>query len=95
MASWSEIGVDVANVVPTRIIYFKVPDRAQWGYVVVSEKALYDSDPLKTTHFEVHRSEETELVYKILKFAGISMKRNDIMGAGQGMETLQIQQEKQ
>ena len=95
VADWSEIGVDISNVVPTGIIYFKIPDRAQWGYVVVSEKALYDSDPLKTTHFEVHRSEETELVYKILKFAGISMKRDDIMRAGQGMETLQIQQEKQ
>ena len=45
--------------------------------------------------FELHASEESELVYKILKLAGISMLRDDIMRAGQGMELSQTQQEKQ
>jgi len=95
VAGWSIAGDDVANVTPTGIIYFKIPNQVQWGYFVVSDKALYDGDPTKTTNFEVHRSEETELIYKILKFAGVSMKRDDIMRAGQGMEISQVQQEKQ
>jgi hypothetical protein len=45
--------------------------------------------------FELHPSEEVELVYKILKYAGISMQRDDIMRSGQGLEQLQTQQEKQ
>ena len=77
------------------IFYFKNPNKVQWGYVVINEKALYDSNPNKTTNFELHPSEETELVYKILKFAGVSMKRDDIMSAGMGMEMSKIQQEKQ
>ena len=56
---------------------------------------MHNSDPNSTTHFELHSSEETELVYKILKYAGVSMKREDVMRAGQGMESLQTQQEKQ
>ena len=40
-------------------------------------------------------SEENELIYKILKFAGVAIRRDDIMKAGQGMEMSQVQQEKQ
>jgi hypothetical protein len=39
------------------------------------KSTLYDPNPAKTTDFELHPSEEPELVYKILKLAGVSMKR--------------------
>jgi len=66
-----------------------------WGYFVVGNKALYDPSGAKTMNFELHQSEETELVYKILKFAGVAMKRDDIANAGKGLEASQITQEKQ
>ena len=83
------------EVMPTGIFYFRRPEIVQWGYFVVNDKALHDTSTAKTTNFELHASEESELVYKILKFAGISIKRDDIMNAGQGLETTQVQQEKQ
>ena len=75
--------IDGLNIYPggisrVDISYTRNPARPQWGYVVIDEKALYDDDPLKTTHFELHASEESELVYKILKFAGVGMKREDL-----------------
>lgn len=73
--------------------YVSMPSTPSWAYVVVNGKAMWD--PSLTTDFELHPSEETELVYKILKFAGVSMQRNDIMDRAQGLESLQIQQEKQ
>jgi len=82
-------------VVPTSVFYFREPATVSWGYFVVGSKALYDGNNLGTIHFELHPSEETELVYKILKFAGVSMKRDDIMKAGQGLENMQVSQEKQ
>jgi len=91
-------------ITPTSLIYFKKPGGINpasvnpdvaWGYFVVGGKALYDTSTNKTFHFELHPSEETELVYKILKYAGVSMKRGDITSAGQGMEAAQVQQEKQ
>jgi len=79
---------------PTGVFYFRRPATVSWGYFVINDKALYDVNENKTTHFELHPSEETELVYKILKYAGLSMQRNDIAKGGQGLESVQIQQEK-
>jgi|TARA_R100000084_G_scaffold97603_1_gene51557 hypothetical protein len=73
--------------------YIYKPTKPNWGYVVVNGKAMYDSG--QVNHFELHPSEENELVYKILKFAGLSMKRDDIAQGGQGLEMMQVQQEKQ
>ena len=89
----SVIGSNNASLTPDEISYVKKPRKATWGYVIVNKKALYD--PGYTTNFELHQSEESELVYKILKFAGISMAKIDIMREGQVQEQLQQQQEKQ
>ena len=75
--------------------YVKKPNKPQWGYIVVNNRAMYDSDDSVTTNFELHLSEENELVYKILKIAGIAIKRADLASAGQGLEVSQVQQEKQ
>tara|TARA_R100001369_G_scaffold31723_1_gene56256 strand:- start:1806 stop:2573 length:768 start_codon:yes stop_codon:yes gene_type:complete len=68
------------------------PSKPKWGYVMVYEKALYDAD--RSTNFDLHPSEESELVYKVLKYAGISLQKQDIMQAGVGMEQAQAAQEK-
>tara|TARA_R100001480_G_scaffold150169_1_gene150561 strand:- start:1312 stop:1980 length:669 start_codon:yes stop_codon:yes gene_type:complete len=73
--------------------YIRKPVKPNWSYVVVNGKAMYDTS--QVVHFELHESEENELVYKILKFAGVSMKRNDLAQSSQGLESLQVQQEKQ
>jgi len=76
-----------------RITYTRLPITPKWGYFVVGVKALYDNDASK--NFELHAAEESQLVYKILKYAGLAMQRPDIAKGGQGLESLQIQQEKQ
>ena len=74
--------------------FVRKPNKPSWTYFVVGGKALYDSTSSSLRNFDLHESEETELVYKILKFAGISMKQEDISRAGQALEQLQVQQEK-
>ena len=73
--------------------YIKHPNTPRWGYFVVSGKALYNQGAAE--NFELHSSEEAELVYKILKFAGVTIKREDVSQFGQTLESLQVQQEKQ
>jgi len=73
--------------------YTRKPGKPSWGYVVVNERAMYDSS--NTDNFELHSSEESELVYRILAFAGISMQKPGLTQAAVGMETSKIQQEKQ
>ena len=82
-------------ITPTSLIHFRKPTQVGWGYVVVGLKALYDSTSSATIHFELHPSEETELVYKILKYAGITLKNAEVVQVGQALEQGQIQQEKQ
>ena len=81
------------NINQVFVDYIVKPTVASWGYVVLNTKALYNSNT--STDFDLHPLEETELVYKILKLAGISIKREDLAAAGQGLEMSQIQQEKQ
>ena len=75
------------------ISYIMRPPRVEWAYVVVNDKALYN--PNISIDFELHSSEETELVYKILKLAGVNLKAQDVVQVGQTLEQTQIQQEKQ
>jgi len=83
------------NVSGATCTYVRIPSQPSWGYVVMGNKALYDGSISKTTNFELHPSEEIELVYKILKYAGLAIKREDLARGGQALDSLQIQQEKQ
>ena len=49
------------------------PADVVWGYTVVGGKALYNSST--TTDFDMHDSEETNLVNKVLELAGIIMNK--------------------
>ena len=75
------------------VSYIMRPPRVEWAYVVVNEKALYNDNI--SIDFELHSSEETELVYKILKLAGINLKAQEVVQVAQTLEQTQIQQEKQ
>jgi len=77
------------------IDYYRLPATVSWGYFVISGKALYDSSLTKTTHFELHAAEESELVYRILAFAGISMQKPALTQAAVSLESTKVQQEKQ
>ena len=60
------------------------PPIVQWAYVIVNDKALYNDNI--SVNFELHSSEETELVYKILKLAGINLKAQQMVQVGQALE---------
>ena len=73
--------------------YIKKPSKPSWGYVVVNERAMYDSS--NKTDFELHPAEESELVYRILAYAGISMQKPNLTQMAVGLEQAKVQQEKQ
>ena len=61
---------------------------------MVNSQAQYNASATVTTHFELHESEETNLVYNILKLAGITIKEGALYQTALGEETKDIQQEK-
>jgi len=76
-----------------QVFYTRKPKFPNWNYVVVNDKALYNST--ESTDFELHPSEESELVYRILAFAGISMQKPNLTQTAAGLEQAKVQQEKQ
>ena len=71
------------------------PHDVKWGYTVVTQNdtALYD--PSQSTHFDLHDSEEVELVNKILALAGITIRTPELYQAAVAEDNKNIKQEKQ
>ena len=75
--------------------YIKQPDKPNWTYVVVHQKPMFDPNNSSYADFELHHSEENELVYKILGYAGITLKKPDVIQSSNSLEIAKVQQEKQ
>ena len=72
--------------------YIKKPSRVTWGYVVVNGNALYNS--ATSVNFELHISEQSKLVYKILSLAGINLKDPNLYQMANTEEQKDINQQK-
>jgi len=68
------------------------PTTPAWGYTVVNNQALYDSTT--STNFELQASEETELVYKILELAGITLNKPGLVQIADKEDTVLTAQKK-
>ena len=77
------------------IYYIRKPKKANWTYVVVGEKPLVNIHASDYQSFELHPSEETKLVIKILGLAGITLKDPALYQAATAEDNKNIQQEKQ
>jgi len=75
------------------IDYIKVPEKVGWSGFNVDGTFLYNSTD--SINFELHASEEPNLVLNILKLAAISMKDTNLYQMASAEETKDIQQEKQ
>ena len=75
------------------INYIKKPTKAEWAYVVVNEKALYNAN--QSVDFELHASEEESLVINILELSGITINKPGLVQLAASMENKNQQQEKQ
>jgi len=95
----NQLGNDTIEVFPKNLpggtiiaTYIKNPEKVYWGYNVIGSNALYDATNSK--HFELHRSEESALVVKILSYAGITLNKPGLMQVGQQLDQLKEQKEK-
>ena len=76
-----------------QIFYTRKPKKPNWAYVVANNKPLYNAT--LAVDFELHASEETELVYRILTLAGVAIEKPQLTQVGAQLTGAQIQQEKQ
>ena len=67
------------------------PGVVVWGYNIVNEKPVYV--PGNSRDFSLSSSEQTDVVAKILKLAGISIEDQQLYQAAAAEEALNTQQE--
>ena len=72
--------------------YIKVPATVAWNYTMVLGVAQYNAST--STNFELHESEEPELVEKILELSGLLLKDPGVYQIANQEELERIQQEK-
>jgi hypothetical protein len=72
--------------------YIRKPKNINWGYNVINDSALYN--PSTSLDFELHPSEENNLIIKILALAGIAIKDPAMYQIAVAEDNKNIQQEK-
>ena len=72
--------------------YIRKPRTAKWGYNIIGESALWD--PSKSEDFQLHPSEENNLIVKILALAGIAIKDVNLYQIASQEDAKNTQQEK-
>lgn len=88
---------DKVIVNPTTIVdtvacnYVRPPVDPHWGYVTISGDPVYNAD--SSTDFELPKAYETELVIRICRYAGLSIREADVVQATTAMETEDFQKE--
>jgi len=90
----------VIKIYPTpasaSVSYIRKPKKPNWTYLISGSKnALYNPSATDHQDFELHSSEENNLVLKVLQLAGISIKDFQLTGVAAQEEMKGIQQEKQ
>ncbi len=87
---YGDDGIPITSGVTCNFI--KQPNSVTWGYNVVADKALYNANT--STDFELHNSEETKLVIKILELAGVVINKPGLVSVAAQKEASKLQQEK-
>ena len=83
---------EITENTDVEIQYIRKPAKVEWGYQNIFGEALYDSR--YSANFQLHPSDETELVIKILELAGLLVKDLSVYQIANSEEQETIQQEK-
>ena len=74
--------------------YIRKPLEPNWTYTIVNEQALYNGSASGKQDFELHPSDEEDLVYKILELSGIIMNKPGLVQLADKEESQGVQNEK-
>jgi len=73
--------------------YIKVPSDPYWGFTKNSSNGSYEYKENLSTNFEIHESDEVDLVIKILGYTGLIIKDPTVIQVAGGEESKIIQLE--
>jgi hypothetical protein len=88
----NELTVYPTDITTVSCTYIKKPSQVDWGYVEVNNVAKYDATT--ATNYDIHESDETTVVYKILSYAGLVIKQPDVSQVAEQKDVIKTQKEK-
>ena len=72
--------------------YVRKPNEVQWTYTEVDGVPLYNAN--NAIDFELHESDETSLVIKILSYSGVIVRQLEVTEVAEAKENKTVTQEK-
>ena len=81
-------GYDSVNVIAN---YIRKPLDPHWGYNTINSDPVYNSD--SSVDFEISEEDETDLVIKICKYSGLSIREADVVQVTSQQEQLEYQKQ--
>lgn len=72
--------------------YLRYPKEPKWTYTSVSGDPLFNPSAIDYQDFELPMSDFSDLVVKILQYAGVSIREQEVMAAAKAEELQEIQQ---
>lgn len=72
--------------------YLRYPKEPKWTYISVGGDPLFDQSANDYQDFEMPMSDFSDLVIKILQYAGVSIREQEVMAAAKAEELQEIQQ---
>lgn len=75
------------------IDYIKIPQEPKWGFTRVTSTNAYNYQASTSYDFEIHKSDQVDLIIKILAHAGVIIKDPTIIQVANSEETKVIQLE--
>ena len=76
-----------------KIYYYRQPQAPNWPYTIVAGNALFNSGSGFIQNFELHTSEEENLVNKILMLAGLTIKQPAVQQSAAAMMQMNKQEQ--
>jgi hypothetical protein len=75
-----------------KVHYLRYPKEPKWTYTSIGGDPLFNPSAIDYQDFEMPLSDFSDLVVKILQYAGVSIREQEVMAAAKAEELQEIQQ---
>lgn len=77
-----------------KAIYYRVPKAPKWTYLSTPEgDPIHNPSASDFQDFELHPEEETQLIVKILRYAGVTIRAEDVVSVAEGQDNKEYEKE--
>lgn len=89
-----EVSPDLASGKYLCLVYHRTPVDPKWTYLTTAAgDPIYNASATDHQDFELHPEEETQLIVKILRYAGVSIRAEDVVNTAENQDVKEFEKE--